>query len=161
MRGLIIALLVAVSSFSLANGSTAFCDGICEIPLDMDCETAIDTLEFQGDCCSLQQANGTCTLVSTSQCYYQEKGATGCTTQPDGSEPCVIPGVQYTAQTDEPCPQSEFVVPMTETETMNTTNTSEPAEGGSTAPASSAAFRIHPVASVLSASAFAIIVNYL
>ena len=90
--------------------------GICEIELGMNCTAAVDLYEFEGDCCTVKEMEGECFMVTTSDCYYQVKGATGCTTDEDGNTACVVPGTQWSAVSNETCPESEFEIPMNVTD---------------------------------------------
>jgi len=109
---IVVASLFAVT---VVDGAAAVCEGKCEIPLEgySSCEQAMNMLEFSGDCCALKQADdGTCVMETTTDCYYQVIGDTGCTEDENGQVGCVVPGFAWSAMgTDEPCPTSEFEIP--------------------------------------------------
>ena len=142
------AALVALSSLvAVANGATAACEGICDIPLTgedgegISCEAALERFYFDGDCCSLQEGfnvTETCSMVTTSVCYFEVKGDGPCNVggsgQVNGEEvACVIPGTQWSAlgvAEDEVCPESDFPVPVVgnSTDSEEITGTSAPTE---------------------------------
>jgi len=108
------------------DAAAAYCgEDMCDIPLGQSCAAVLKEYDISGDCCSLVErptessetptssnstleAQGECHLLSTTSCYIVRKGATGCTTHPDGSQSCVVPGIQYGSASREECPESEF-----------------------------------------------------
>jgi len=60
------------------------------------------------DCCSLvQDESGKCTMLTTTDCYFQIEGETGCDFGEDGTIGCIIPGFHYFSNSSEACPASE------------------------------------------------------
>jgi len=108
-------------SLRMVEGAAALCVGACEIDLGMTCEEVLEMYVFAGDCCSLVKGEGgNCTMLTTSDCYYQPEGEgdIGCQPLPDGSELCIVPGVVYYANSTEACPASEYDVVLNVMEDM-------------------------------------------
>jgi hypothetical protein len=138
LPSVLLAAAVAVApsflSMMMVDSAAVACEGICEVPLPGTCEEVLDEFEFSGDCCSLQEEDdGNCTLVTTTQCYFQVQGDTGCETLPDGSVACVVPGTDLTANSDEECPESDFEVLMMDDDS-NSTSTAPAGSSASTSP---------------------------
>ena len=114
MKLLLHLLIVASALISTINGAAVQCEAICEIGLDMDCASAQETLEFQGECCALEEVDGECFMISTKSCQFKAQGAnaTSCYYDEFGQPVACLPAYTvYFAQSDEPCPESDFVVP--------------------------------------------------
>ena len=117
-------LSVASNTMLRTRVSQPSCLGTCQVDLGVStCSEAIEKYDFSGDCCSLQERfrqGGNCTLVSTTECYYVEKGHDGCQPAEGTSQViCVgVPGVVVKAGNSafglnltQPCPESEIDIP--------------------------------------------------
>jgi len=147
-RSVVVATAIAVTSNFLSvgvvEGAAVACQGVCEIPLPTGCEAMLDLYAFGGDCCSLvQDATGNCTLLTSSECYLQVEGETGCEPQPDGTVGCVVPGTYYYSNSTEACPASEYEVVLRDAEELygedveeTDVDTKEPASAPNAAPSS-------------------------
>jgi hypothetical protein len=139
----LLAVAIAVTptflSMVMVDGAAIACDGICEFEVGATCEEMLDEYIFSGDCCSLQEADsGNCTVVTTTDCYFQVEGETGCVETDDGVA-CVVPGIQMSSNSGELCPDSDYeVVLVDDDEITNSTSTPgttpSPVAGGPTAP---------------------------
>ena len=115
---LLTAFLVAASAsthlFFFANAAAMLCEDFCnfELGANVSCTEAIETMEFSGDCCSLKEVDGVCTLLTNSDgCYFQEKDADGAQYDENGNViGYLIPGTELFGQ-EGLCPESDFNIP--------------------------------------------------
>ena len=118
-------VVVLTATFQTVSGAAAICPGPdpCRVEQTTGCSDFLETHELDGDCCALSEdpttgncvvtiSNGTCGIYSTLE---DPPGCEpGCTCDADGNiEGCVPPGTQWTAVSEQPCPQSEWLPPDT------------------------------------------------
>ena len=121
--GPLLLLGVFATLVQTAHGAAAICPGPdpCVLEQSTGCSEFLEIFDVSGTCCSLSQSSttGNCIVtISNGYCeiYSTVEGPNGC---PPGCEcneetnemSCVIPGTQWTSESDQPCPESEWVPP--------------------------------------------------
>ena len=130
--GPLLLLGVFATLVQTAHGAAVICPGPdpCVLEQSTGCSEFLETFDVSGTCCSLSQnsATGNCIVtISNGYCeiYSTVEGPNGC---PPGCEcneetnemSCVIPGTQWTSESDQPCPESEWVPPDADSSVVDT-----------------------------------------
>jgi hypothetical protein len=110
----LIATVAVVTSFwvspvaSQAFSNEFYCGtGPCIVPLRLSCEQMIAEYKFQGSCCSMESIPQTLgcrvTVADRGNCFWYPYCGV-----PDPLDEEIAAGIEYTTDSEEECPDSEF-----------------------------------------------------
>jgi hypothetical protein len=81
--------------------------GPCIIPLRLSCEQMIEEYQFQGSCCSMESIPETrgcrVTVADRGNCFWYPYCGI-----PDPMDEEIAAGIEYTTDSEDECPESEF-----------------------------------------------------